>query len=172
MTSAPPPFSEPVRLNQIGLGIERTLAPDEAARARIAAMLDLIALPRFAADISLKPSAGGWTLSGRVRAHAVQRCGLTLEPLPGDIDESFQIALVQSDPHETAEVEVSLDEDAPDVVEEGVVDIGVYAVEQLALALDPFPRKEGAVFEPPATSAEISPFAVLKTLKTAAKDGS
>jgi hypothetical protein len=38
-------------------------------------------------------------------------------------------------------------------------------VEQLSLALDPFPRAAGAEFTPPEESAEISPFAVLKALK-------
>lgn len=172
MSLPPPPFSEPVRLNQIGLGVERTLRPDEDARARIAGALDLIELPRFEAAMNLKPSASGWRLAGRVRASAVQRCGLTLEPLPVEIDESFELDLVEADPRAPSEVEILLDEDAPDVIEDGVADLGVYAVEHLALALDPFPRKPGAVFEAPEPSAEISPFAVLKNLKTPGEDRS
>lgn len=173
MSLPPPPLSELLRLNQIGAGVERTLAPDEAARARIARSLDLIELPAFQAVLSVKPSAAGWSLTGRVTARAVQRCGLTLEPLPADIDESFEIALVEGDSREPEDVEVSLDDDGPDVIEDGALDLGVYAVEQLALALDPFPRKPGAVFEAPAQSAEVSPFAVLKGLKTSSsKDDS
>ncbi|WP_242397124.1 YceD family protein [Brevundimonas abyssalis] len=91
MSLPPPPFSEPLRLNQIGAGATRDLEPDEAARARIARTLDLIELPVFKARLTVKPADTGWTLSGQVTAHAVQRCGLTLEPLPADIDESFAI---------------------------------------------------------------------------------
>ena len=62
------PFSDPVRLNQIPGGVTRTLEPDVAARARIARALDLASLDAFVADISLKPAAEGWRLSGRVKA--------------------------------------------------------------------------------------------------------
>ncbi len=162
MNLSPPPFSEPVRLNQIGAGLTRVLTPDEAARGRIAASLDLIELPQFTAEVVLAPTATGWRLSGRLAARAVQRCGVTLEPLPVDVDETFVVDLIEPDPRAPVEVEVTLDEDGPDTVENGVVDLGGYAVEHLALALDPFPRKPGAVFEPPESTREESPFAVLK----------
>ena len=58
-----------------------------------------------------------------------------------------------------------MDEEAPDLIEEGRIDLGQYAVEQLALSLDPFPRKEGAEFVQPPEPTEISPFSVLRSLK-------
>ena len=67
------------------------------------------------------------------------------------------------------EIDLELDDDSPDQIEDGRLDLGQYAVEQLALSLDPFPRKPGAVFEQPKEPGEISPFAVLKTLRP--KDG-
>jgi len=42
--------------------------------------------------------------------------------------------------------------------------VSAYVVETLALALDPFPRKPGAVFESPAATEAISPFAALADL--------
>ncbi|MFT4955392.1 MAG: uncharacterized metal-binding protein YceD (DUF177 family) [Brevundimonas sp.] len=171
MTLPPPPFSEPLRLNQIGAGVTRDLEPDHAARDRIARTLDLIELPRFKASLAVTPTDAGWTLSGQVVAHAVQRCGLTLEPLPVDIDESFAIDLIEADPRAPLEVDVDPEDDGPDVVEDGVIDLGVYAVEHLALALDPFPRKDGAVFEQPEEPAEESPFAVLKQFRTPDSSG-
>lgn len=162
-------YSDPVRLHQVGAGVSRTLTPDDAQRGRIAKALDLASLDRFEADIRLEPSAGGWTLSGRVRAHAVQTCGLTLEPLPVDIDETFSVALTESEEPrgEDDEIEITLEDESPDVIEDGVVDLGQYAVEQLALRLDPFPRKPGAEFVQPQEPVEISPFAVLKALRPA-----
>lgn len=167
MTASSLAYSDPVRLHQVGAGISRTLTPDDVQRGRIAKALDLASLDSFEADVRLEPSAGGWTLSGRVRAHAVQTCGLTLEPLPVDIDETFSIALTESEEPrgEDDEIEITLEDESPDVIEDGVVDLGQYAVEQLALQLDPFPRKAGAEFVQPAEPAEISPFAVLKTLR-------
>lgn len=161
------PLSDPIRLNEIGKGLDRTLEPDAAVRARIARTLDLAALDAFVAELSIKPADNaGYRLTGRIRASAVQTCGITLEPLPVEIDERFSVELVETiEAPEEDEIEVTLDDDAPDLIEDGRIDLGQYAVEQLALNLDPFPRKPGAEFVQPEEPAEISPFAVLKAFK-------
>ena len=167
------PYSEIVRINQIGSGLKRRLEPDAEARKRIAQALDLQDIEDFTAELDLAPtpSSSAWTLKGRVTAHAVQTCGLTLEPLPADVDRRFSIQLVESAPQETDEIEVTLDEDDVDPIEDGKIDLGQYAVEQLALSLDPFPRKPGAEFVQPEEPAEISPFAALKALKPSGGQG-
>lgn len=159
------PYSEPVRLHQVGSGVSRTLEPDAVARARIAKALDLASLDSFTADVTLAPSPGGWRLSGRVRASLAQTCGITLESLPVEIDAPFTISLAEAVEEDPEEIVITLDDESPDPVEGGQVDLGQYAVEQLALRLDPFPRKPGAEFVQPPEPAEISPFAVLKTLR-------
>ena len=166
--SAALPYSETVRVNQIGAGLSRTLEPDADARKRIARALDLQGLEDFVVDLSVTPtpSTSEWTLKGRVTAHAVQTCGLTLEPLPVDVDRRFSIQLVEAAPQETDEIEVTLDVEDADLIEDGKIDLGQYAVEQLALSLDPFPRKPGAEFVQPEEPNEISPFAALKALKS------
>lgn len=164
------PFSEVVRVNEIGAGITRHLIPDDAARARIIKALDLASLASLKATISLAPAHVGWTLSGRVTAEAEQVCGITLDPLPVTVDERFSVQLVEGS-EASSEVEVTLDDDAPDVIEDGRIDLGQYAVEQFALSLDPFPRKPGAEFVQPEEPAEISPFAVLKAFRPSGEDG-
>ncbi|MET4684450.1 YceD family protein [Brevundimonas faecalis] len=175
MTDLPPlPYSEPLRLHQIGAGLKRRLTPDADARARVARALDLQALDRFEVDFDILPTASGWRIKGRVVADAVQTCGLTLEPLPVAVDSAFSIQMVEATEEEQededAEIDLELDDDSPDRIEDGRLDLGQYAVEQLALNLDPFPRKPGAVFEQPEEPAEISPFAALKALRP--RDGS
>ena len=165
MTVPALPYSEPVRLHQIGSGVTRILTPDGPARARIARALDLAALDAFEAEVTLAPSAAGWTLSGRVRAQATQTCGLTLEPLPVEIDAPFLVLLAETAEADPDEIVITLDDESPDLIEDGQIDLGQYAVEQLALRLDPFPRKPGATFVQPDEPAEISPFAVLKQLR-------
>ena len=166
------PFSEIVRINEIGSSLNRRLEPDAAARARIARSLDLASLDAFEAELSVVPAREGWRLSGRVTASAVQTCGITLEPLPVEIDQRFSVDLVEAaEPVETDEVDVAIDDDAPDLIEDGRIDLGQYAVEQLALTLDPFPRKPGAEFVQPEEPAEISPFAVLKAFRPADDPG-
>jgi uncharacterized metal-binding protein YceD (DUF177 family) len=160
------PLSEIIRVNEIGVSLNRTLEPDSGTRAKIARTLDLASLDAFTATLTIKPARTGWTLSGRVVAEAVQTCGLTLEPLPVSIDEAFSLDLVEAaEPVAGEEVEITLDDDSPDVIEDGRIDLGQYAVEQLALTLDPFPRKPGAEFVQPEEPADISPFAVLKAIR-------
>lgn len=165
MTLPDLPFSEPVRLHLIGGGVRRRLEPDASARARIARALDLASLDAFVAEMELAPSAAGWRLSGRVRASLTQTCGVTLEPLPVEIDAPFALTLAEAAEEVSDEIVIALDDDSPDLIEEGRIDLGQYAVEQLALRLDPFPRKPGAEFVQPPEPAEISPFAVLKQLR-------
>lgn len=164
--SATPPLSHPVRLHQVGVGVTRTLEADAAERRAIAKWLDLQAVDAFSAEVTLAPAAVGWSLTGRVRAQVTQSCGLTLAPLPATVDQTFSVALVEAAEVEPGEVEVTLDDDGADLIEDGQVDLGHHAVEQLSLALDPFPRAPGAEFVQPEETAEISPFAVLKGLKT------
>jgi uncharacterized metal-binding protein YceD (DUF177 family) len=164
------PLTDVLRVNEIGAGVTRRLIPDEIERARIVKALDLASLSAFEGEITVVPARTGWTLSGRVKAEAEQVCGITLEPLPISIDQSFSVALVE-EVDVSSEVEVTLDDDSPDVIEEGRIDLGQYAVEQFALALDPFPRKPGATFVQPDEPAEISPFAVLKQLRPESDDG-
>lgn len=160
------PLSEIVRINEIGSSLDRTLEPDAALRAKIARSLDLASLDAFTATLSIKPARVGWTLSGRVIAEAVQTCGLTLEPLPVSIDQTFSLDLIEAaEPVAGEEVEITLDDDSPDIIEDGRIDLGQYAVEQLALTLDPFPRKPGAEFIQPEEPDDISPFAVLKAFR-------
>ena len=160
------PYSEPVRLHQVAGGVKRTLEPDAAARARIVKALDLASLDAFTAEMELAPSAAGWRLSGRVRASLAQACGITLEPLPLEIDAPFSLTLAEAVEEEDAdEIVITLDDESPDLIENGQIDLGQYAVEQLALQLDPFPRKPGSEFVQPPEPAEISPFAVLKQLR-------
>jgi uncharacterized metal-binding protein YceD (DUF177 family) len=160
------PYSEPVRLHQLGSGVKRILEPDASTRARIVRALDLASMDAFTAEMELVPSPGGWRLSGRIRASLAQTCGITLEPLPIEIDAPFAITLAESVEEDSEEIIITLDDESPDLIENGQIDLGQYAVEQLALRLDPFPRKPGAEFVQPPEPAEISPFAVLKQLRS------
>ena len=55
--------------------------------------------------------------------------------------------------------------DPPEVLEGDSIDLAAYLYEYLALAIDPFPRKPGAVFEYKSPVQESSPFDVLSRLK-------
>ena len=49
---------------------------------------------------------------------------------------------------------------------DGKIDLGALAIEFLILGLDPYPRKPGAIFQPPADAQpDEGPFAALGVLK-------
>ena len=61
--------------------------------------------------------------------------------------------------------------DPPAPIENGVIDLGRIATDALYLAVDPYPRKPDAVFEPPVVPEDPAdhPFAALKALQLDAK---
>jgi uncharacterized metal-binding protein YceD (DUF177 family) len=162
-------WTDRVRLDQIGKGVERHLVADEAARADLKQALDLAELSRLEADLDLRPAGAGWRLKGRIQADLIQTCGVTLDPLPSMVESSFSVDLVAADPARSDDEAFDLDPDGPDgpdIVDGGGIDLAAYVAEHLALAVDPWPRKPGAMFEAPSGPAEPSPFDVLKTLKS------
>ncbi len=62
--------------------------------------------------------------------------------------------------------------DPPEPIDNGMIDLGRVATDALFLAIDPYPRKPDAVFEPlvDAADPEDHPFAALKALKLEPKN--
>ena len=121
------------------------------------------------AELSATPWFDGVQIEGRWRARVVQTCGVSLEDFASDLGGAFRVRLAPqgSDLLPDPEAEIPLDleaDDPPELLEGDEIDLGGYVVEHLALEIDPFPRKPGVVFEPPADTEERSPFAVLKRL--------
>ena len=167
------PWSAPVKTGEIGRGVTRRLVADEATRARVAKALDLNSLDRLEAEVTVAPEGDDWEVRGRINASLAQTCGITLEPLPAEIATSFEVRCRETEDDrgdDDREVVVDFDEtDPPDLIENGSIDLARYVVEHLALELDPFPLKPGAVFEAPETAPEPSPFAALARLKPETK---
>jgi hypothetical protein len=178
---AVPPWSVPVVAAEVPeTGRSLALAPDEAQRKAIATAADILELPRFEATFDLtRHGADGLRVAGRLSATVIQRCVVTLEPVENEIDEDvdllFQpqayvpIVYVPIVPVADAGHQGLEAAEPPEVLQGGVVDLGAVATEFLLLAVDPYPRKPGAVFDaPPAGDPASHPFAALAALK---KDG-
>ena len=152
-------------------GAERRLRLEASheARAQLGRELDLETVQRLEAEVVVRPWLDGVEIEGRVEALVTRLCGVTLEPFDVALDEPLKVRVVPQGspnaPRAEAEIIVDLDaEDPPDEAPGDGVDVSAYVVETLALALDPFPRKPGAVFESPAATEAISPFAALADL--------
>jgi len=174
------PWRVPVSIHEIPeTGRRFELVADETTRAAIAAAAGLSALPRLAAtfDVSRR-GADGLRVAGRVCATVGQICVVTLDPIENRIEELVEIDFVS--PAATA-VEEALardrhlevtTEEMPELLHGDTVDLGALAAEFLMLAIDPYPRKPGVVFQAPPTEAEGEhPFAALASLRRGGQGG-
>lgn len=165
-------FSRPIALDRIGLKEKAyEIEADTAECSALAKRLGIPAVDKFSATIRLRLTGGGKVvrLSGRIRAELTQICVVTLEPMGSIVEEDFSRLYSVEAGDELAEVVIEIDEDVPDPVEDGQIDMGEAAAEHLALAMDPFPRSAGAAFTPPPEEplepeAKPSPFAALAGL--------
>ncbi|MGE0119649.1 MAG: DUF177 domain-containing protein [Dongiaceae bacterium] len=176
--SAAPPaeFSRPVAADQIGpQETEREIVANEVERARLAERFGLLALDRLAATLQLRRSRSGVIrVTGRFEAEVVQACVVTLEPVPARVSESFAAAFGPSPAAPAGEVViVDLDEEDPaEELVDGRIDLGEVVAQQLAVALDPYPRAPGADDrfstadgEGADGDAKAGPFAALERLR-------
>ena len=164
------PWSHPVRLVEFAAPKTLALVADEAARVSIATLLDLPAMHRLEATLTLKPWLDGGELRGKWSASVTYLCGISLDEFEKSLEGAFTVKMVVagSPNAPTEESELAAEPDAPDppdVLESDVVDLAAYVVEHLALEVDPFPRKPGVQFEAPLEPDEPSPFAALAQFK-------
>lgn len=155
-------------------GLHREIKADAPARAAMAETAGLrdIASVRAAFDLSHR-SGGRVHVTGRVLANVGQTCVVTLEPIESEIHEEVDLIFAPTD-EIAPQIDVDDDDgesavpDTPEPIENGMIDLGRLATDVLYLAIDPYPRKQGAVFEPQvaAVDPEDHPFAALKALQT------
>ncbi|NOJ42728.1 YceD family protein [Bradyrhizobium australiense] len=174
------PWRVPVAVAQIAeTGLHRDIEADQAIRKAVADVGGLREVLSAQASFDVTPKSGGRVhVAGYVRARIGQTCVVTLEEIESDIDEP--IDLIFAPPEQIPQMAALVDEaeksdeltpDPPEPIENGMIDLGRVATDALYLAVDPYPRKPGAVFEPMVEAAdpEDHPFAALKVLKTAPK---
>ncbi len=142
---AEPPFSRLVSLpaDQIEVAVGFDDVTDDE-RAAVAELLGLAALERVALTGRLARTATGLTLDAKLRATAVQPCVVTFEPVVQRVAVVVERRFVVGEAKEAGEVAV--DPEAPEVdhLAEPTIDLGAVAVEELSLALDPYPRAADA----------------------------
>ncbi|MCF2523920.1 DUF177 domain-containing protein [Bradyrhizobium sp. G127] len=172
------PWSFPVVVAQLPeAGLHQVLEASAAQRQLLADAAGVNAVLRATATFDVVPEADGRVnVTGSVQARVEQACVVSLEPVENDLDESItavfappaQIPVsprsVQKEDGEDAEIP-----DLPEPIVNGAIDLGHLATEFLILGIDPYPRKPGVAFIPPATPQDPDehPFAALKALKAA-----
>ena len=175
MSATTASFSHVFNLARLGRAGDRvTLAARGEELDDIAAWAGVRAVESFSATIDLqKLSPSRFSYHASLRADVVQECVVTLEPLRSVVEREVQreLHLIEGGQAPSdGEVVVDPASDAEDVVEEIAnlhYDLAAPLLEELVLALDPYPRASGVAFAAPSEPDDKpeSPFAVLKNLK-------
>lgn len=143
---------------------------------RLASALGVTACPMMHADYEIRRVGDDrYLMTGTVFADVTQPCVVTLEPVRQHIEERILVEIGgrASDRQGTEDTELPLLDD--DMEHEplvgGRIEAGRIVFETLAAAIDPYPRKDGAVFdwEDPISKSpgrEAGPFAALAKLKS------
>ena len=176
----PDPWRVPLNLVQIpDTGLHRDIEADAAIRQAIAELAEVREVLSVQASFDVTPKSGGrYQVTGAVRARVGQTCVVSLEEIENEIDEPIDFMFAPPDQipqmADLVDEAAESDEETPDPpepIENGIIDLGRLATDVLFLAIDPYPRKPDAVFEPLVEPAdpEDHPFAALKALQVAPK---
>lgn len=176
--SQPDPWRAPVIVAQIpDTGLHRELEASAAERQAMADLAGVREILSAQADFDVVPRSGSRVqVTGTVRARIGQTCVVTLDPIESEIEEEVDLMFApEAEARRLADlIEEGQDDEAPPEVADppeatinGIIDLGRIATDALFLAIDPYPRKEGAVFEAEVTAPdpEDHPFAALKALQ-------
>lgn len=140
--------------------------------AALAKRFDLRALSGFRADLSIRRVEGGDVvhLAGRFEADVVQTCVVSLRDVHSHVAGDFETFFSEQDHRlDEEEAEMYLDEeDMPEAIVNGNIDLGEVTAQYLSLELEPYPRAPGvslaAQLSEAGAEVRNSPFAVLQGL--------
>jgi uncharacterized metal-binding protein YceD (DUF177 family) len=168
-------FSRFVEADSVGTHrMERKIAANPEERAALARRFGLVSVDRLEADLVLRRAGAGVIhVTGSLSADVVQSCVVTLAPVEARVEDKFATDFLDETEFERqmaragGKGEADLDyeeDDPPEPIRNGHIDLGELAAQQLSLALDPYPRAPGAAVPerfapPPEAEAEVAPVA-------------
>jgi len=141
-----PEFAREVALEAVSArGYRTAIEANAAERAALAGRFGLLALDRLAAKLELIREGGGEVrVAGAFEADVVQSCVVTLEPVVGHVAESVEVVFGPEAAAQDEGGEEAFDEAMPEPLAGDAIDVGELVAQQLALSLDPYPRRPGA----------------------------
>lgn len=152
--------------------IEITATPEDLKA--IAKRLEILELKGLTVEGKLQRVKGENRLdfTGRLLADVVQACVVSLAPVEEGINEPLELSFMEGvDPpvEAAADIELVFEQNAIDEpMRDGKANLGEVVIQQLSLALNPYPRAKGAAFDEKkwGGTANDNPFAKLKDLQT------
>lgn len=150
----------PLPLDRIGpAAIEQVVEARPAELEPLARRLLIPAVHRLRCRFRLRRAGGALIeADGQLEAEVVQVCVASLDEFAHAVREAFTVQFVPAGTESEDD-----DPDSPDQIPYSgkSIDLGEAAAEQLALALDPYPRKPGALGPTCAAEPASAPFAGL-----------
>lgn len=163
---------------------------DAAECAALASEMGLVAIAGLKGDFTVtRRGRSALRVKGELRVTVTQTCVVSLEPFETVLREPVDASFAPEP--DAREVEAKLayaaklagadglvlseTPDPPDLIVNGLFDLGALAAEFLVLALDPYPRKPGVTFAETAPEADltesVSPFAALRKIAKPQESG-
>ena len=132
-------------------------------------------LKNLKAEVTLRRIAENKMIlaEGKFDADVVQNCIVTLDPVRSHISAEFSSTYTENNLHFLPGAEIAVspeDEESPEPIENGIIDMGEMVAQQLSLELDPYPRSPKAKKMEEVESIDesgktLSPFAILAKLR-------
>lgn len=179
-----PEFSRIVKTDEMVKGKEKlVIEANEKERAALAERFELVSIDSLRAELEVKTASNGEvTVRGPMSADIVQSCVATLEPVPETVEDTVEVLFsphvseddMPSNPDDLenlSEEELMALLEQPEPLVDGKIDLGEVVSQFLAVAMDPYPRKEDAELPDSIRSEEDveedkpNPFAQLAGLK-------
>jgi len=144
-------FSRLLTAEQLALlPLDAEISADAEERAALARRLGLLELASLSARLTLSAGRerGELRVAGFLEARATQSCVVTLAPVETRLQEAFEAFFAEPSgaeaPGEAAEAPFDEDREPPEALPPEGLDLGELAAQQLAVALDPYPRAADA----------------------------
>ena len=155
-------LSRPVSVAKISRDGGQTVMVRATARecTAVAVRMDLPAIQSLECFFNLAVEDDGVSVvaEGRLRAKVTRVCVVSAEEFETVVEDDFEMRFVPA-----GEEREDPNPDLPDEIpyEVDTIDVGEAAAEQLGLALDPYPRIDGATVPSTDGDEDTSPFSVL-----------
>lgn len=165
-------FSYPLQIDELKQGEQSyKLCANKEQLETLAEILQVPAVNNFVADIHLmfQKKQGKLDVYGVVKANLGLVSVISLDKFNKDYEADFKILYDTTAKYEdiyTDDEDIELD--VPDIIIDGKINLADIAIEQLALVMDDYPRKEGETFDEVIednSPVKNNPFAVLEKLK-------
>ncbi len=167
-------FSYPIKIEDLKQSdYKYELKADVEELEDITQVLQVEKVHEFEAEIFLKLTnrTNNLRVWGRVNAKIELKSVITLNNFIKDYEVPFELNFdTRATYNDIKELECNIEDEVPDIIENGCINLADIAIEQVALNLEDYPRAEGEIFDGSLycdieEPKKENPFAVLKKLK-------